>query len=161
MSLSTVVTDFHLLLVRPKGSPFLSDQLVILKDALLSWAERERPLQPAARALRLQCLKLRWTHGATCARGPSAPLPPPSPSTSPLTIRPSAHHPRPAASAARCCSLSSGFAAVLNGSRRAHPPAIRDDRTRAGLRLDAVPEAERQAAQTGCWTSAALKVCGG
>lgn len=47
----------------------------------------------------------------------------------------------------------------MNGSRRAHLPAVHDDRARAGLRLDAVPETERQATQTGCWSSAALKVC--
>ncbi|XP_031711779.1 uncharacterized protein LOC116388237 [Anarrhichthys ocellatus] len=45
----------------------------------------------------------------------------------------------------------------LNGSRRAHLPAVRDDRARAGLRLDAVPETERQAPKTSSWTSAAFK----
>lgn len=47
----------------------------------------------------------------------------------------------------------------LNGSRRAHLPAVRDDRARPGLRLDAVPETERQASQTSWPTSAALQVC--
>lgn len=37
-------------------------------------------------------------------------------------------------------SHSAAVRGRLNGARRAHPPAVRDDRARAGLRLDALPE---------------------
>lgn len=85
-----------------------------------------------------------------------------------ITVPPPAQGCNPAPSAARCCSFSSGSffictarfsssgARDLNGSGRAHLPAVRDDRARTGLWLDAVPETECQAPQTG-WTSAALK----
>ncbi|MEQ2276102.1 hypothetical protein XENORESO_013781 [Xenotaenia resolanae] len=53
-----------------------------------------------------------------------------------------------------CRSRLSSF---LNGSRLAHLPAIRDDRARPGVRLDAAPQTERQTQNTRSWTSVALK----
>lgn len=56
---------------------------------------------------------------------------------------------------------SSGEAVIrLNGARRAHLPAVRDDRARAGVRLDAVPQTELQTPRAGCRCPAAqLQVC--
>lgn len=56
-------------------------------------------------------------------------------------------------------SHSAAVRGRLDGARRAHPPAVRDDRARIGLRLDALPETQSQAAQASRGTCAARKVC--
>lgn len=107
----------------------------------------------AARVTRLECLK--WTEGnlgTNLLLGLCHHLSP--------AIAHKLVHPQPRAFASPRFYLRQLLVVQrLDGSRRAHLPAVRDDRARPGLRLDAVPETERQAPQTSCSTSAALQVC--
>ena len=106
---------------------------MIAEDAAVSRVEWGRPLQQQQPVTR-DAWKFEWKQGNSSS----------SSSSSSSALRSLSHLHR---------------LVFLNGSRRAHLPLVRDDRTRAGLRLDAAPEAGLQAPETGCRSPAVLKVC--
>nr|XP_046231634.1 uncharacterized protein LOC124051897 [Scatophagus argus] len=110
---------------------------------------------------RLEPLKLEWTRGNLDRRTvfSSSSLIILQKTVSPRSLQPGAVHSHLERFHSRHPALVKRRVR-LNGSCPAHLSAVRDDRARAGLRLDAIPQTERQASQTRCWTSAALKCPG-